>query len=710
MKTLRQTLVILFLLTTFTLAGQSIGEIIIQVNLPPSGQLYPEELYDAIFLINNNASTQYVRLKAVAEEELQGLVFEGISGVMEVPVGTMAVTTQVLEGGEINYSSPELESFVLQTGSLPAGSYMICLYALDAETGMQNGEYCFDHLITNSSPPALQQPADGEEVTDKNPVFLWTPPVPQPLDHIPEYTFVMTEVMEGMSPQDAISLNPAWIKLEGIQEPAFIYPPEAREMTEGATYAWQVQSTLEGFPFGENGGFSEIFSFKKKPYMASTEGPCDTTIVNHRISVTIDSISTALCDLNSGLIDSLMNLYDKLENEMWQRDSLSGAREAAEAFKQTMTALKMDATGTLQQQITSTQNLNGNGGECGGSWENNFYSRYVAPNPTQQRINIYNQYVKRYTRRFDKCKAKRAKWLNEDKNEIEGYYNNNLDDINDIVDQINNKEKKHNENIYDLQRQIAGLSAQLSAALCDIDIHWNAFIQYLDSNTICIKCGKVYYSKPPNLQVMDSCLNSLYDKIKAKRDGLRSPQNKDDLKNEAEQHFPYEELQKEKERLDSLRGAFTTMVSQWNGQSKFSKMVHPCCQSLMALAAGKYLYGHQNKPFKNERLYGKRMGLGNSGVVAVPASPQQMQDPNYRKNYYKDKREFYKQRYNLSNEIDKAIRNLKNGHSGGKSFIRGLKDISAVQKHGMVNAVNHHNHSADSLRNALTNLLNSAAN
>lgn len=90
---------------------------------------------------------------------------------------------------------------------------------------------------------------------------------------------------------------------------------------------------------------SKIFSFEYKPYMASTEGPCDTA-VNHRIRVTIDSISTALCDLNSGLIDSLMNLYDKLENEMWQRDSLSGAREAAEAFKQTTTELKNDAWGT----------------------------------------------------------------------------------------------------------------------------------------------------------------------------------------------------------------------------------------------------------------------------------------------------------------------------------------------------------------------------
>ena len=710
MKTLQRTLAILILLSTLTVAGQSIGEIIIQVNLPPSGQLYPEELYDAVYLINNNASPQYIRLKAVAKEELQGLIFEGFSGVMEVPVGTMSVTEEVLEGGEVIYSSAELENYVLQTGSLPAGSYNICLYAMDAETGMQSGEYCFDHLITNSSPPALLQPADGDEVTDENPVFLWTPPVPQPMDQIPEYNFVMTEVMAGMSPQEAISQIPAWISVEGIQEPAFIYPPEAREMTEGATYAWQVQSTLEGFPFGENGGFSEIFIFEYKPYMDSTIGPCDTATVNHRIRITIDSITTGLCGLNNGLVDSLMNLYDKLEDEMWQRDSLSGAREAAEAFKQTMTALRNDATGTLQQQIAATQSLGSNGGDCGGSWESDFYSRYVSPNPTQQRINIYNQYVKRYKRRFDKCKAKRAKWLNEDKDEIDKYYNNHLDDLDDIVDQINDKVKKHNQNIADLKNQIAGLSAQLSAALCDIDIHWNAFIQYLDSNTICIKCGKVYYSKPPNLQVMDSCLNNLYDKIKAKKAGLRSPKNKDDLKNEAEQYFPFEELQKEKKRLDSLRGAFNTMVTQWNGQSTLSKMVHPCCQSVMSLAGGRYLYGHQNKPFKDEGYYGRRFGLGNSGLIAVPANPQQMQDPNFRRNYYKDKRVFYKQRYNLSNEIDKAVRNLKSGHSGGRSYINGLKDVSAVQKHGMVNAVDHHNKSADSLRDALNQLLNSAAN
>jgi len=826
MKTFRIFILTVSLIAAYTVSGQGTNEIMIQFELPPAGQLYPEELYGSVILINTSGSPQYIALKAVVNESDQGLIFDGTSAVLEVPVGTYFVNEQDIEGGNVTYASAEIESFVLQTGTLPAGEYTICLYAEDAETGMLLGENCVEHLITNSSPPALMQPADGDVVQEPYPVFLWTPPVPMPSDNLPEYTFVMAEVSPGMSPQEAISQQPAWISLEGIQEPVFLYPPDAMELQQGVTYAWQVQSLLNGYPFGENGGFSEVFVFKyfsdgyggiillspgeeenvvvenpvfqwepmggddilyhfmlwevndeilaleqdgvaltgqmlmdypvfyendnledqgmvypdlapplnpargyywyiegqsssgntlhsearRFSYRDETLKPCDTVEVNFRIRITIDSISSALCGLNDGLVDSLMNLYNQLEDEMWQRDSLKGAKDAADLFQQTMEGLKTSASGTFQDQIDETNNLSGTDAGCAGSWESDFYNRYVAPYPSPQREKVYNEYVKRYTRRFERCKSKRASWLEDDKDKIEKYYDNQLEDIEDIQKQIQGELGLHSRNIGDLQRRINALSQNLAAALCDIDVHWNAFIQYLDSNTVCIKCGKVYYTKPPDLQIMDSCLNNIYDKLRGKIRGLRSPDDMQELQAQANEYFPFDELMKEKDKLDSLKSAFQSTVNQWNQNSSLSKMVHPCCQSLMSLAGGRYLYGHQNKPFRNESSYGQRLGLGNAGVVAVPKNPQQMQNPDFRRQYYKDKRGFYKQRYELSKQIDKSIRNLKNGHSDGRSFMHGLKDDEAVRKHGMVKAHPYHKSSRDSIQDALEELLYKAGN
>ena len=87
-----------------------------------------------------------------------------------------------------------------------------------------------------------------------------------------------------------------------------------------------------------------------------------------------------------------------------------------------------------------------------------------------------------------------------------------------------------------------------------------------------------------------------------------------------------------------------------------------------------------------------------------------MQNPDFRRQYYKDKRGFYKQRYELSKQIDKSIRNLKNGHSDGRSFMHGLKDDEAVRKHGMAKAHPYHNSSRDSIQDALEELLYKAGN
>lgn len=243
---------------------------------------------------------------------------------------------------------------------------------------------------------------------------------------------------------------------------------------------------------------------------------------------------------------------------------------------------------------------------------------------------------------------------------------------------------------------------KLMQSLCQINVKWNALLSYIDANMICVTCGEVYFSKPPELNLMDSCLSDFTSRLLARLANLRKPH---DVKNKgilANAYFNLNEMDKNIDKLDSLNQAFNLLLS--NGGKV--KMVHPCCERLVELASGVFLVHHQVKPYSEMSAAAKQYGLGNLGLIPVPETPGSYKNSNYKNEYRKDRRAMITQAFSIKSEMERTLRRLKNGSNGGDNSSQyGLKDPKAMMLHGAVNAVPLHLQSQADLQKLLQDFI-----
>ncbi len=210
-----------------------------RLHQPPPNRLNVEDLWK-IDLTNNTGKTLSVKLRGTATEATQGIVFEGTSSVFKLKPGFTPISLPDIEPLDVSWANEEVKTIVTQTGSVPAGSYQVCIFVLDAETEKELGRDCIQQQVAHPTPPQLISPADGANVTEEHPVFTWMPPVPTPPGQQISYEVKIVEILDNQSPTDAIQSNPAWFEEKGISTTSFQYPTSARKFEPGRRYGWQV--------------------------------------------------------------------------------------------------------------------------------------------------------------------------------------------------------------------------------------------------------------------------------------------------------------------------------------------------------------------------------------------------------------------------------------------------------------------------------------
>ncbi len=255
--------IMILMLTPTGLAAQHVS---IQMNLPPPGTLNPEDIMDIISFNNTSTNTLHVTMMVTIEEGEQGLVFSGMSSVFSLPPGMSVPDYTVFEPVEVEYADPLLEGYVIQTNNMPGGDYVVCITLFDAEMGDEVGYHCVPHSVFHPAAPMLVYPADGDVVYEPAPVFVWLPP-PPPLPPVGLGHWIrLVEVHEEQLPYEAMQSNPAWFEDHQAMTATYPYPADAAPLEPGMTYAWQVQALMgDGFPVGENQGYSEIQTFMYSP-------------------------------------------------------------------------------------------------------------------------------------------------------------------------------------------------------------------------------------------------------------------------------------------------------------------------------------------------------------------------------------------------------------------------------------------------------------
>ncbi|MCF8360189.1 MAG: hypothetical protein K9H26_15655 [Prolixibacteraceae bacterium] len=262
---------IIFAFFALTLFSQVTVEII----PPPPNELNMETFNRSVVLINEQAEPVPVFLIVTVDEANDGRVVDGTTSVIEAGQGMTYASEEVIEMFRATYH-PAYESGFVRTGNAPSGNYTVCVQVIYAETETSLDRKCIRQEVALPHPPVLVFPPDGEKIMEDVPVFTWTPPVPIAATAEVMYKIVVNEILDFQTPEEALKSSPVWFTEDEIYETSFVYPLAAREFEPDKTYVWAVQSlSPDGFPMGENNGWSEVHTFSSMP-----DNEIDLSLVN----------------------------------------------------------------------------------------------------------------------------------------------------------------------------------------------------------------------------------------------------------------------------------------------------------------------------------------------------------------------------------------------------------------------------------------------
>jgi hypothetical protein len=263
----------LFILFLVLLSLPAQAQFTLRIYPPPPNQLRVEDLWK-VDVTNNSGGPRTVYFHGEITEARKGPLFRANSNEFESPPGKKRITSRDIRDVRDEWYAEENKELILRTGSVPAGSYDVCLSLMDASTGQELAKQCIHIEVRPAGPPRLISPKAGKGTEVKRPIFTWTKPAPLPAGERVFYKFKIVEIYKGQTKEEAMRSNPPWYEEDRIARTSFQYPLKAKDLDPDKNYAWQVQSFYDGgFPLGTNRGMSEIWELKPgiiegiKPYL-----------------------------------------------------------------------------------------------------------------------------------------------------------------------------------------------------------------------------------------------------------------------------------------------------------------------------------------------------------------------------------------------------------------------------------------------------------
>ncbi len=264
MKCSRLCPVLASLILLLGITHQAAAQVTVILHQPPPNQLRVSDLW-RVELFNSSDETIDVFLHGIATETRDGLIVDAESRTFKLPPGRLAITGSKIEPIRVNESNPRYRDVTTRTGTVPTGTYEICVYVRDPATREELGSDCITQVVERFNPPILIAPADESDVTEALPIFTWTPPVPLPSSRNRiRYRLQVAEIYGRQTPYDALLSNPAFFEQSNVPNTVFQYPIAARSFETNKRYAWRI-TAVDG---KTNIGESEVWSFTKKPGLA----------------------------------------------------------------------------------------------------------------------------------------------------------------------------------------------------------------------------------------------------------------------------------------------------------------------------------------------------------------------------------------------------------------------------------------------------------
>lgn len=213
------------------------AQIVMSVQLPPAGIVQKDQLWNVV--ITNNSTMEYETklLLSLQSVETGQTILTANTASFSLGKGLKVTSSRDLQPIIYNYTTAGAG-----TEYLPLGTYVACytLYRLQQEVVEKLAEECVRLTISPLSPPFLVTPLDKSHLADQWPQFIWTAPAPLDLFSDLNYDLILSEVLPGQTPAQALQYNPSVYSRIGLKATYEPYPASYSRLEAGKTYAWQV--------------------------------------------------------------------------------------------------------------------------------------------------------------------------------------------------------------------------------------------------------------------------------------------------------------------------------------------------------------------------------------------------------------------------------------------------------------------------------------
>jgi hypothetical protein len=219
-------------------------------------------------VVNNNADILNISIQLNLQDAVTGqVVLTANTGSIVAGKGVKNITVRDVQPVLYNYAAPDFSKKYL-----PMGSYVACYQLINnADRKGVMAEECIHINIDPLSPPMLNSPSDKSEIQSPYPQFTWMPPTPFDMFSSLGYELLVTEVLPGQSPTEAIQYNTPIYTKDNISQPYESYASSFTKLDTGKIYAWQVVAK-NGLNYAAK---TEVWTFKigtKKPAISIPAG------------------------------------------------------------------------------------------------------------------------------------------------------------------------------------------------------------------------------------------------------------------------------------------------------------------------------------------------------------------------------------------------------------------------------------------------------
>ena len=252
---------LLWILLLFVTASAG-AQISMTLQVPPEGLIQKPQLWNFVVANGLSSQTQVKVTMTMKDAVTNDPIMTGTSGSVYVSTGATVLTAMELAPIQYEYLSPKVTD-IDPNGFLPIGNFTVCykLYASGHIGFDEVSEECINVYVEPLSPPLLSLPFDGSEEEINMPQFSWIPPAPLNMFNNLSYDFLLVEVGQGQTAQEAIQQNMPVYTVSNHPDIFINYPSSHTPLDTGKIYAWQVLANNNNDHVGQ----SEVWTFKVKP-------------------------------------------------------------------------------------------------------------------------------------------------------------------------------------------------------------------------------------------------------------------------------------------------------------------------------------------------------------------------------------------------------------------------------------------------------------